>query len=190
MTRRNKSLLLGSLLGGLAVFVWGAVSWMAIPWHMPTLKSFSDQQAVTAALQANAPATGVYLLPNRAPSSASAEEQKRQDAQMQRQWTQGPRAFVAYVQTGSGDSMLPQMLKGLAFNILAALVLTLLILRSGITGFTAKLVFMTFIAVFAALVTYVPMWNWWGFASDFTWVSMADLIVGWLIGSAVIAKVT
>lgn len=189
MTRRNKSLLLGSLLGGLAVFVWGTISWMVIPWHMPTLKSFSDQQAVTAALQQNAPATGVYLLPNHAPSGASAEEQQRQDAQMERQWAQGPRAFVAYVQTGN-ESMLPQMLKGFAFNILAALVLTLLILRSGVTGFTAKLVFMTFIAIFAALVTYVPMWNWWGFAGDYTWVSIADLIVGWIIGGAVIAKVT
>ena len=189
MTRRNKSLLLGSLLGGLAVFIWGVVSWMVIPRHMPTLKTFSDQQAMTAALQQNAPATGVYLLPNSAPSSASAEERQRQEAEMERQWAQGPRAFVAYVQTGSG-SMLPQMLKGLAFNILAALVLTLLILRSGVTGFTAKLVFMTFIAIFAALVTYVPMWNWWGFASDFTLVSIADLVIGWIIGSAVIAKVT
>lgn len=189
MTRRNKSLLLGSLLGGLAVFVWGTISWTVIPWQMSTLKRFSDQEAVTAALKANAPTTGVYLLPNRAASGATVEEQKRQDAAMERQWGEGPRAFVAYIQTGA-ESTVPQMLKGLLFNILAALVLTLLILRSGVTGFTAKLVFMTFIAIFAALITYVPMWNWWGFASDYTLISMADLVVGWMIGGAVIAKVT
>lgn len=189
MTRRNKSLLFGSLGGGLAVFIWGTISWMVLSWHMPTLKSFSDQQAVTAALKENAPTTGVYLLPNHAASGASAEEQKRQDAAMEKQWADGPRAFVAYVQTGE-NSMLPQMAKGLVFNILAALILTLLVLRSGVTGFTAKLVFMTFIAIFAALITYVPMWNWWGFASDFTLVSIFDLIIGWIVGGAVIAKVT
>lgn len=189
MSRRNKSLLLGSVLGGLAVFIWGTISWMVLPWHMPTLKSFSDQQAVTAALQANAPVTGIYLLPNHAPAGASPEAQQRQDAQMQQQWRDGPRAFVAYVQTGT-NSMWPAMIKGLLFNIVAALVLTLLILRSGVTGFTAKTLFIAFIAVFAGLASYVPMWNWWGFAGDYTLVSLADLVVSWIIGGAVIAKLT
>ena len=188
MSRRNKSLLLGTVLGGLAVFIWGTISWTVLPWHMPTLKSFSNEQAVTEVLKGNAPATGVYVLPNPAAPAASPEEKKQQDAKAEKQWAEGPRALVAYAETGA--SMTPSMIKGLVFDMVAALLLTLLILRSGVTGFTAKTLFIAVIALFASIVTYVPMWNWWGFASDYTLVSMFDLIIGWIIGGAVIAKVT
>jgi len=59
-----KKLLLGTVLGGLIVFAWGAISWMVLPWHAATLQAFTNEAAVSKVIQANAPQPGVYFLPN------------------------------------------------------------------------------------------------------------------------------
>jgi hypothetical protein len=68
-------LLLGSLLGGLAFFAWSAVSWMALPWHRRVYRTFTDEDAVARVLVANAPASGIYGLPEQmnVPPGAGAE---------------------------------------------------------------------------------------------------------------------
>ena len=36
-----KRLFWGTVLGGLVVFGWGAISWMVLPWHASTLRAFN-----------------------------------------------------------------------------------------------------------------------------------------------------
>ena len=57
-----KKLLAGTVLGGLTVFVWGTISWMALPWHHHTLKTFTNEAAVAQVVSQNAPSSGTYLL--------------------------------------------------------------------------------------------------------------------------------
>lgn len=57
--RMNKSLILGGLLGGLPLFVWGSISWMVLPWHLMTLEKFKDEATVAQALSTNAGAVSV-----------------------------------------------------------------------------------------------------------------------------------
>ena len=58
-----QSLLLAALAGGAVVFVWGAISWMALPWHHKSFQKFTDEEGVAKALMAAAPASGLYSLP-------------------------------------------------------------------------------------------------------------------------------
>ena len=38
-----KSLFLGAALGGITLFLWGAVSWIMMPWHMHAMHEFEDE---------------------------------------------------------------------------------------------------------------------------------------------------
>src|SRR5437762_2784297 len=59
-----KQLALGAILGGIVLFFWSAIAWMLIPWPGEPLRSFTNDDAVIAAIKANAPKSGNYLLPN------------------------------------------------------------------------------------------------------------------------------
>ncbi len=50
-----KRLLAGTVLGGLVMFAWGAVSWMLLPWHQPALQSFANEEVVAAGARRRAP---------------------------------------------------------------------------------------------------------------------------------------
>jgi len=39
-----RSLVLGTILGGLVAFVWSSVSWELLGWHEKTLVSFQNDQ--------------------------------------------------------------------------------------------------------------------------------------------------
>jgi hypothetical protein len=43
---RLKSLVLGTLLGGLAAFVWSTISWELIGWHGKTMLGFRNDEEV------------------------------------------------------------------------------------------------------------------------------------------------
>ena len=59
-----KALIKGGLLGGLAMFIWGTISWTVLPWRRTSFRTFTDENAVAQVLVANAPRRGVYVLPN------------------------------------------------------------------------------------------------------------------------------
>jgi len=60
----SKQMILGTVLGGIVLFVWGAIAWMFIPWPGQPLRAFKNEDAVTQAIVANATQSGNYLLPN------------------------------------------------------------------------------------------------------------------------------
>ena len=60
----TKQIVKGALIGGVVFFFWGMFSHMVLPWHNWTLKTFNNEAPVRATLEANAPADGVYIIPN------------------------------------------------------------------------------------------------------------------------------
>ena len=57
------TLMWGALVGGAILWVWGAVSWMLLPWHHATFRAFADEGAVERTILVAAPESGVYGLP-------------------------------------------------------------------------------------------------------------------------------
>jgi len=45
----SKQMILGTVLGGIVLFVWGAIAWMFIPWPGQPLRAFKNEDAVMRA---------------------------------------------------------------------------------------------------------------------------------------------
>ena len=60
MSTRNVTAVLA---GGLIAFIWSSISWMAIPWHQPTMNIFEDEESVGRVIKAAAPEAGIYTYP-------------------------------------------------------------------------------------------------------------------------------
>src|ERR1700676_5328109 len=58
-----RSLVLGTILGGLAAFLWSSVSWEVIGWHEKTMSTFQNEDEVSAVIASHTTQSGAFLLP-------------------------------------------------------------------------------------------------------------------------------
>jgi hypothetical protein len=171
-------LIQGGVLGGIVLFIWSAISWMALPFHNQNLKSFSNEILVESALKASLDKDqgGIYILPNPHKNEAAKKET-------------GLFAFVAVSPQGWGNMGL-RMLIAFLFNVLGAAVVTGLLLKTGGMKYWGRVGFTVLFALAAGVVCRLPEWNWWGFSAGFVLMEFMDLLVGWFLAGLVIAKVT
>lgn len=185
-----KPLIKGTILGGIALFIWGAISWMVLPWHNFAMYGFKDEVAVTQTLFSNAPQNGIYILPNphRQGEESTQEEIKAKSSSSMEQMIKGPVLFAAVSLDGSG-SMVKPMIGSLLIQMLGALLVTFLILEKNNLTYWERVGFAVLFALAAGIVCHLPYWNWWSFSALYTLVTIMDLVVGWFLAGLVIAQV-
>lgn len=166
-------LLKGALLGGAVLFLWGAVSWMALPWHDAGFKAFTHEEPVLAAIDAAAPQSGVYLAPSPKPGQAPS----------------GPFAHVIVKKAGYG-SLGRAMALGFAGNLLAAFLATLMLLQLGPRSLVEKVLFLLTAAVLAWSGRCLADVAYWGVPWRNALVDLADLLIAWTLAGSALAWLT
>ena len=58
-----KSLILGTLLGGVWAFIWSSVSWEVLPWHEQGIYSFQNDEEVSAVIASHSTKSGTTSFP-------------------------------------------------------------------------------------------------------------------------------
>ncbi len=169
----SKTLIKGGLLGGIVIFIWMAISWMLIPWHMATLHSFTSETTVAQVMKENAPQSGIYMMP----LQANANQQ-----------SSGPMVFAAVHQEGM-TSMPEAMLIELVCQIVTAFLVTWMLMKTARLNYWGRVGFVFVFAITTSIASNVPYWTWFHFSTGFTLVSIADILISWLLAGLVIAKV-
>ncbi len=184
-----KSLILGTILGGLAAFVWSSISWELIGWHEKTMVAFHNEDEVSAVIASHAGQDGTFILPGVPSTAGMTPEQKKAalDVVMQKMQT-GP-IMVAAVRRGGfgsyGRGLIVQLLSLMA----AAFLLTWLLLQTTGLSYARGVAFLAVVGLAASVIVDLPNWNWWGFSGAYTAVNLADSTLTWLFAGLVIAKV-
>jgi len=179
---------LGAVLTAMAVFGWEAVSWTALGWHQNGFRTFRDESAVSEVIKANVTSGhGIYMLPamGEAPKIATAEEKKAFEVRQQRALKDGPFAY-AVIRPGRGDV---SMGMNMALSFVRCLICAFLIagLMSQATLFyPARIAFTAAAGLFAGLTSDLPMWIWFENPGRDTVVNIADHVIAWVIGGAVL----
>jgi hypothetical protein len=184
-----RSLVLGSILGGLVAFVWSSVSWELLGWHEKTLVSFQNDDEVSALIASHAPKDGTYILPGMPPTEGmTAEQQKAAKAALMERMQKGPIMIAAVRRGGFGS-----FARGLIIQVLslmaAAFLLTWLLLQTSGLSYRKRVMFIAIAGLAASVIVDVPNWNWWGFSGVYTAVNLIDVTITWLLAGLVIAKV-
>lgn len=176
--------LLAAILGGVIVFAWGAVSWMVLGWHTPTINVFANEDQVAQVLVDNAPASGIYVLPKPQPSRVAAPPAEAAPAQA------GPFAFVAYTREGVDPQMKMPMAYAVASSIIAALLIAWLVRAAEGLGYFQRVLFIATVGIVIAIAGRVPNWIWWHFSTEFMVIDLADVVIGWTLAALVMAALT
>jgi hypothetical protein len=173
--------LIAGLLGGLAFFIWGAVSHMMLPIAGLGMKLPSDQQATLAALASSTTqqGEGIYMYPSIAP-------EKWQDEAAVDAFVEANKgssyAFVVYQPGGNPAlaDMTPSLIKQYVSDTLSA-VLVAFVLALGAFSFGKRIAIAMSLGLFSWLTISVPYWNWYSFPLDFTLGNLLEQVIGWTI---------
>jgi len=179
----TKQLALGAILGSIVLFVWGFIAWEVIPWPGPPLRKFTNEDAVTQAIVANAPVSGNYLLPN-AEKSMTPEEQQKAFEKM----TRGPIVFTS-VRLEPFNSMAKPLVIQYLTQLMVALLATFLLVQTRDVSYQGRVIFLTVIGVIIFVGGHADEWNWWSFSNSYMLMQAGAIIIGWFLASLVMAKV-
>lgn len=183
-------ILLATILGGIAIFIGGAVSHIAIPLYDKSLLRFNSEEAVTQAITANAPKSGVYFMPNlpvRTAGMTGAQYAEAKQAAMANM-TRGPFVFAG-VRLGSIN--MPELyIKQVLTDLLGAYFLTIILLQLSAQSYWSRVSAAVLVACVAVMIKVAPNATWYGFGSQFLIGDTADAVVRLLAGGLVIAAFT
>ena len=184
-----KSLLLGTILGGLTAFLWSSLSWELLGWHEKSVHRFPNENEVTVAISSPATPSGVYLLPSIPSKEGRTPDQaKAAQAAAMEKFQKGPIMFAAVRSSGFGSY--PRALSVQLLSLmLAAFLLTWLLAQTTGLSYGRRVLFLTVAGLAAGVIADLPNWNWWGFSGAYTAVNLADFTLTWFFAGLVIAKV-
>lgn len=188
-----KHILLGGLVGGIILFVWGWMAWTFIPLHTASMRPIENEDRVTEVLSTNIGAHGVYVFPYmpQGEEVGSPEEQQLAMDEWTKKYQRGPVGMVIYDPHGNDPYMSGQMASGFAINFVSAMFAVWLLSRStAITAsFLSRVAYCGMIGILISVFSHLTNWNWLGFPLDYTSAMMTDTVIGWLLAGLGIAAV-
>lgn len=180
-----KNILLGGMLAGVVLFVWGGVAHMLLPVGQMGMQGLPHSTSITYALDLALEEPGLYVYPWMDPAE---EMSKKALVEWEAAYRNGPVGFVLYRPAG-GDPMdkrlfIVQFLTDLVAGLIAAILLSFTAL-----SFVGRLFFVTAIGLFSWITSSIPWWNWYGFPQDFIIGAGIYMVVGWFLAGLVLAAI-
>ena len=187
----TKRIIIGGILAGLAMFMWGAVSHMALGLQESGIKQFANEAPVLAALKSEIKEPGFYFFPGMDTSPNMTKEQK---AAAQKKWEEkylaGPRGILVYHPDGE-QAMSPRQLGlQLIATILAGLVAAFVLAQaSGLRSYGRRLGTVALMGLLPFFMVNFPYWNWYGFPGRFTLMELVDKLIELFVAGLVLAAI-
>ena len=186
----------GGILGGLVLFVWGAVAHMALPLGTAGLRVIppSQEAAVLAAMQGAMSERALYMFPGMDPSRETTDEEQR--AWMAK-YAAGPAGIVAFNPhpaarvSGAAGWLFPSwFLTEFLGDILAALVAAFLVTHVPATaGYGKRVLLVGSLGLLMTLDIDLGYWNWYAFPTSYALAQLVDHTVGWSLVGLVLARI-
>ncbi len=177
-------IVLGGLLGAIAMFVWSSIAHMATPLaHAGIHNGLPGEVKALAALQTELGGqAGLYLFPGSgAGDNPTREQMKEAMARYPEKLAANPSGLLMYHPAGTRElslaKLLPiEFLKQLLVSILAVWLLA----QTRIASYGGRVGFIFVVGIVAGITTNVSYWNWYGFPTAYTIPYMTIEIVGFL----------
>lgn len=183
--------LIAAVVGAIAVFAWGFVSWTLLPWHYSaSMAKMPQEEAVVAALSSQPLEEGAYMFPGWPHDDGQTMTDEEMNAYMAKAEA-GPFGFIFYQPGGKDleDSM--TFVWGFVSYLITALIAAIMLKAAArsLPGYLGRAFFVALLGVFAPIVTYGAMWIWMNYPTEYTLVHSLDVFVGWALAGLVMAVV-
>jgi hypothetical protein len=169
----TKNLLIGTAIGTLVMFFWGATEWFNPLLHLP-YKTATNAEQVNKTLNENLPESGMYIWPN-------GNDTKTSD---------GKAKDIVYF-IAKNDASFYNPAKFMPVELLTQVVVwflvTYLLLLTNFAKHTQRIKLVLILGVLIGFAFFIPMWNWWGFSTEYVLVRWLNMLVGWFLAGTAIS---
>lgn len=156
-----KFLVTAAVVGGVALWLWGAVTHTLLPQVLPQpLREFKNERAMAEAVRANTAGNGVYFA------------------------RQGVMAAVSF-RPDFGDKtkdLTPNLITQLVTDMIGAVLLGIAVLRLRKDSVACIAGWLAVAGLAAFALKMLPYWNWYGFSVGFLGMEALDLVGKFFLG--------
>jgi hypothetical protein len=180
-----KQTIVGGIVGGIILFIWGFISWAVMDWHEYTINgNHEGVAAVVDGMGENLPETGVYYFPPK-PSDPAMEEAWTESHKIQ------PHGLIFYTKE-TGDIMPPSMfLRGFCVDVIASMMAVVLLIMAlpNLQSYWLRVMFVLSLGVFGVMSVHLVHGVF--FTMPLTWTVGVgiDLVVSWLLVGLVLGGI-
>jgi hypothetical protein len=175
-----RRILLGGLLGGLAMFIWTSIAHMVLPLGAAGIREIPNDADMVNALHTKlGESSGFYMYPGMGTGGMAGYAQKL---------AANPSGLLIYHPPGVQTLTPGQLVTELLTEIAEALLVAWLLTQTRLAGYGSRVVFALVCGILAAIATNVSYWNWYGFPASYTIATMTTEVVGVLVAGLVVAK--
>jgi hypothetical protein len=182
-------ILLAGILGGIFMFIWGAIAHMALPLGEAGIGEIPNESAVLSAMQSNiGEQTGLYIFPSLGVGkNATRQEKNEAMKQMNEKIAANPSGILMYHAPGRSFTFGKSLGIEFGTELLEAILVVFLLAQTRIASFAGRVGFVLVAVILAAIATNVSYWNWYGFPCVYTAGYMLIQIVGFFLVGVVAA---
>lgn len=174
------------LLATLALFIWNAVSWMALPFHSNTLNTIPESAFDGPLLQQELGKDGIYHYPG-LPENGNEEAM----ASVVEKLKTGPRVPLMVYVNGETSFFDPaDFAFSLLFNLLAVVLMVFVVFRIEVKSTQNILTTCLALGLLTGCMSDLPQMNWFLYPLDFTLVNVFDHIMSALLTGLILAGYT
>ncbi len=177
-----KRIAIAAVAGGIAMFLWGAISHMMTPLGEAGLSNLPAEEPVVDALRANVPEPGFYMFPGMDERARTTDEGRKE---WERRYAAGPNGLLIYSPRGAAPMTARQLGIELLADILAVAVAAWAASQARTYG--RRLAVVTAFGLAAWLSIEVSYWNWYGFPCAYSLAQLLDQVMGFLLAGLVVA---
>jgi hypothetical protein len=180
-------IILGGGLGGLVVFVWGAVSHMVLGLTDKAFQPLPNEAAVMAAIAENVKEPGIYSFPFGVEIGSGDEAANEA---YEKRYMEGPNGILLRGRDGEKPMGARQLSLEYVACFGAALIASIVVAAMGTKrDLFTKVLVVTLLGAFAWLSQNASYWIWYRFPTSLEVPELIDAVVGWFLAGGVLAVV-
>lgn len=187
-----KRVLLGALVGGIVVFIVGALLHTVLGLGEVGVKALPQEDSVLAAMRAAIHDPGFYVFP--APNMTPGRNQAQKDsdtAAYMAKYQQGGTGILVYTPGGSAISIGKLLGGEFVIDLVSAFFLACILAMGagGVRSYWKRVFAVTIAALFAALFLGLEYWNWYNFPLNYTCAYIIIVVIEWFISGLAMAGI-
>jgi len=124
-----KKLLIGSIVGGILIFLWQFLSWGPLEMHGKMQEYTPKQDSIMSYLNSQFSEDGFYMMPRAKPGTSREEMEKEMEACKDKPWAQ------VFYHKSMNINMVNNMIRGLVVNIVWVALLCWILMKFNSPGF-------------------------------------------------------
>jgi hypothetical protein len=182
--------LLASLIGAVIVFIWGFAAWTVLHVYDFALRPLPGHDPIVAVVSEQVKQPGAYRFPPLPENGAMTGMVRSPEQQAwEQQHRKGPIGLLLFRPKGANPQDPIVFARGFAIDFITALVLSTILMTTGLRTYTGRLLLVLGLSIFAALATHAVQWNWLYFPWQYSLALMTDVVMAWLFAGLVMAAI-